>query len=115
MSAGKQIAAPVALLLLLAAGHAAGATATVTAYCACPICCGKGAKGITAAGTRPKQGRTIAAPRNVPLGTRVAVEGLPGFFIVEDRTARRFDGRWDVYFERHQDAKNFGKRRLDVR
>ena len=112
MSAGKQIAA---LLLLLTAGHAAGATATVTAYCACTICCGKNAKGITAAGTRPLQGRTIAAPRSVPLGAKVRVQGLPGVFTVEDRTARRFDGRWDVYFERHQDAKNFGKRKLDVR
>ena len=101
------------LLLLLAASNAH--SATITAYCACPICCGKGAKGITAAGTRPVQGRTIAAPRSVPLGAKVRVQGLPGVFTVEDRTARRFDGRWDVYFERHQDAKNFGKRRLDVR
>ena len=59
------------------------------------------------------QGRTVAAPRNVPLGTKVLIDGKP--FTVEDRTARRFDGRWDVYFERHQDAKNFGKRKLDVR
>ena len=101
------------LLLLLAASNAH--SATITAYCACPICCGKGAKGITAAGTRPVQGRTIAAPRSVPLGAKVRVQGLPGVFTVEDRTARRFDGRWDVYFERHQDALKFGKRKLDVR
>ena len=100
------------LLLLLLAAHNAHSE-TITAYCACQICCGKNAKGITAAGTRPMQGRTVAAPRNVPLGTKVLIDGKP--FTVEDRTARRFDGRWDIYFERHQDAKNFGKRKLDVR
>ena len=99
------------LLLLLLAAHNAHSE-TVTGYCACPKCCGKGAKGITAAGTRPMQGRTVAAPRNVPLGTKVLIDGKP--FTVEDRTARRFDGRWDIYFERHQDAKNFGKRKLKV-
>ena len=99
------------LLLLLAASNAH--SATITAYCACTICCGKNAKGITAAGTRPMQGRTVAAPRNVPLGTKVLIDGKP--FTVEDRTARRFDGRWDIYFERHQDALKFGKRKLDVR
>ena len=99
------------LLLLLLAAHNAHSE-TVTGYCACPKCCGKGAKRITAAGTRPMQGRTVAAPRNVPLGTKVLIDGKP--FTVEDRTARRFDGRWDIYFERHQDAKNFGKRKLKV-
>ena len=99
------------LLLLLLAAPAAHSD-TITAYCACTICCGKNAKGITAAGTRPVQGRTVAAPRNVPLGTKVLIDGKP--FTVEDRTARRFDGRWDIYFERHQDAKNFGKRKLKV-
>ena len=102
------------LLLLLLAAPAAHSD-TITAYCACSICCGPKARGITADGTRPVQGRTIAAPRSVPLGAKVRVQGLPGIFTVEDRTARRFDGRWDVYFERHQDAKNFGKRKLDVR
>ena len=102
------------LLLLLLAAHNAHSE-TITAYCACSICCGPKARGITAAGTRPKQGRTIAAPRSVPLGSKVRVHGLPGVFTVEDRTARRFDGRWDIYFERHQDALKFGKRKLDVR
>ena len=104
---------PHTILLLLLLAAPAAHSATITGYCACPKCCGKNAKGITAAGTRPMQGRTVAAPRNVPLGTKVLIDGKP--FTVEDRTARRFDGRWDVYFERHQDAKNFGKRKLDVR
>ena len=99
------------LLLLLLAAHNAHSE-TITAYCACTVCCGKNARGITAAGTRPMQGRTVAAPRNVPLGTKVLIDGKP--FTVEDRTARRFDGRWDIYFERHQDAKNFGVKQLKI-
>ena len=98
-------------LLLIA--HAASAD-TITAYCACGRCCGPNAKGITAAGTRAKQGRTIAGPRNVPLGTKVRVDGLPGVYVVEDRTAKRFDGRWDLFFNNHKDALVWGKRELKV-
>ena len=86
--------------------------ALVTAYCACTTCCGSTAKGLTAAGTRIAPG-TIAAPRNIPLRTRVTVTGL-GSFVVLDRTARRFDGRWDIYIPSHKDAKKFGKRYLNI-
>ena len=100
------------LALILALSLAAQAaeparTVTVTAYCACKICCGKNAKGITAAGTRPMQGRTVAAPRTIPLGTRIHIEGI-GWRTVEDRTARRYDGRVDIYFASHKDALNWG-------
>jgi 3D (Asp-Asp-Asp) domain-containing protein len=44
----------------------------------------------------------------------VEIEGV-GRRIVEDRTAKRFDGRWDVYFSSHQKAKEFGKKRLRVK
>lgn len=104
------------LLLLLGAHVASGAT--VTAYCPCVPCCGVKAKpadtGITSAGTRAKQGRTIAAPRSIPLGTKVKVEGLDGVYTVEDRTARRFDGRWDLYFDNHKAALRWGKQELKV-
>ena len=94
------------LLLLLLAAPAAHSD-TITGYCACPKCCGKNAKGITAAGTRPMQGRTVAASRSIPLGTRIHIEGL-GWRVVEDRTARRYDGRVDIYFASHKDALNWG-------
>lgn len=61
----------------------------------------------------PKQGVTVAAPRNVKFGTRVRIEGV-GERIALDRTSKRFDGRWDVYFSRHEDALRFGKRELKV-
>ena len=87
--------------------------AVVTGYCACRICCGKGARGITAAGTRPVQGRTVAGPRSVPLGTRVIINGKP--YTVEDRTAKRYDGRWDIYFQSHKNAKNFGRQEHEIK
>lgn len=87
--------------------------ALITAYCACTVCCGPHAAGITASGKRPVQGVTIAAPRHVPMGTRVHVAGL-GWFQVQDRLARRFDDRWDVYFKEHETARRFGLRRARV-
>ena len=86
---------------------------TITAYCACRKCCGPNAKGITASGTRPTEGRTVAAARSIPLGTRIHIEGI-GWRVVEDRTARRYDGRVDVYFKSHNDALQFGKRKLQI-
>lgn len=84
--------------------------AWITAYCACVVCCGK-AGGLTASGAKPVPGVTVAAPRGVPFG-RWAVIEVPGLGRlrrrVEDRTAKRFDGRWDVFFATHEEAKRFG-------
>lgn len=87
--------------------------AIITAYCACKLCCGPDAVGLTASGVRPVQGVTVAAPRSVPFGTLVNIDGV-GLRTVQDRMARRYDGRWDVYFERHEDAKQFGIRKAVV-
>ena len=104
----------IALLLLLLTSGADVAGETVTAYCACKRCCGKhAAKGITASGLVPVEGRTVAAARSIPLGTRIHIEGV-GWRVVEDRTARRYDGRVDVYFKKHNDALQFGKRKLQI-
>ena len=86
--------------------------ALVTAYCACATCCGPRATGLTASGVRAKPG-VIAAPRSVPFYTRVQVEGV-GSFVVLDRTARRFDGRWDIYIPSHKNAKKFGIHKLNI-
>ena len=93
------------------------AQAVFTAYCSCVLCCGTGAVNKTAAGTRPVQGVTIAGPRSIPLGTKVDVRLPSGWhrFVVEDRTARRFDGRFDIYFESHKAAKVFGRKQLEYR
>ena len=84
----------------------------VTAYCACTICCGPNAKGITASGKRPIEGITIAASRQYHFGTKVAINGH--VYIVQDRLAKKYDNRVDIYFNRHSDAKKFGIGHYDV-
>ncbi len=88
--------------------------AVVTAYCACPRCCGKWAGGPTASGAMPQQGITAAGPRGIPFGTTVEIEGV-GRRQVQDRTARRYDGRFDVFFADHTEARRFGIRTAQVR
>jgi len=62
----------------------------------------------------PKEGITIAAPRNIPFGTVLEIESI-GTRVVQDRTALKFNGRIDLYFESHESAKRFGKKTLRVR
>ena len=83
----------------------------LTAYCSCPICCGDNADGVTATGTIPQQGRTVAADFNqFPPGTKLKIG--EHIYVVEDTfgSVNRF-GRLDVYFESHQEALEFGRRR----
>lgn len=89
--------------------------AIITAYCACRLCCGDHAHSLqrTASGTRPLAGKTLAAPRNVPFGTRVKINNR--VYIVEDRTARRYNNRWDIYFTKHRDAVKFGRKQLTIK
>ena len=86
--------------------------ALITAYCACRICCGPDAANLTAIGTPPKQGITVAAPRSIPLGSTIIINNHR--YTVEDRTAARYDGRFDIYFRSHEQAKQFGIRRATV-
>lgn len=88
--------------------------ATVTAYCAGKCCCGPQAKGICANGNKPIQGITIAASRRIPFGSQVVLS-IPGTtygnlhaFTVQDRLAKRYDSRFDIFFAKHSDAKQFG-------
>ncbi len=87
---------------------------TVTAYCPCVKCCGPWAGGKTASGQRPRPGLTVAGPRAVPFGTRIQIAGV-GERVVQDRLARAYDHRFDIYFSNHQTARRFGTRRLAIR
>lgn len=88
-------------------------TATITAYCSCKLCCGSNAKGITAANVKPTQGITIAAPRKYLLrSTKVVINGHT--YTIQDRLAKRFDNRFDIYFNSHKEALQFGKKQLTV-
>lgn len=88
---------------------------TVTAYCSCVKCCGKWSKyNKTASGHTPKQGITIAAPRNIPFKTKLLIENV-GIRTVQDRLAKKYDSRIDVYFTNHAHALQFGIKKLKVK
>jgi 3D (Asp-Asp-Asp) domain-containing protein len=106
-----------------------------TGYCACGQCCGwhrswippfrpvfssgplegKPKKvGITASGTRAKPGTVAADTRHYPFGTVLYILGY-GYAKVEDRGgAIQGPARLDLFFKSHQDALNWGRRRVPV-
>lgn len=60
-------------------------------------------------------GRTdaVACPRQYPFGTRVVISGM--VYECVDRTASKYDGRFDISFDKDlQGALNFGKQYLKV-
>jgi len=97
----------------------AGVIMTISAYCnagpeGCKICCGKWvANNRTASGAKPVAGVTVAASRAIPFGTRIHIEGV-GWRTVQDRLAKKYDSRVDLFMADHKSAKNFGIKRLKV-
>ena len=87
-------------------------TAIITAYCHCTICCGPNAKGINATGNKPQPNRSIAASRSIPFGSKVKIGSHT--YTVDDRLAKRFDSRFDIYMRDHLKAKKFGIRTNQV-
>ena len=85
-----------------------------TAYCGCPLCCGKWSDGITASGDPAEQGLTLATDWKVfPKGLCLAFPKL-GQRRVQD-TGRLIKGnKVDVYFEDHEEALRFGVKLLEV-
>lgn len=86
-------------------------TFMVTAYCRCSKCCGHNT-GITASGTKVKQGRTCAADLSIfSIGTKLLINGH--IYTVEDTGVK---GRViDVYFNSHQEALQWGMRKLKIK
>ncbi len=80
----------------------------ITAYCNGP-CCKGDASGLTASGTVPVHGRTVAM-NGIPFGTKLKING--SVYTVEDRGVPY--GTVDIYFDRHEDAMEFGKIYADV-
>lgn len=84
----------------------------LTAYCACSKCCGK-SDGITATGTKAKQGRTIAVdPKKIPYGTKVVINGHT--YVAEDCGGSIKNNRIDIYMSSHKEALQFGVQYADV-
>ncbi len=74
---------------------------TVSAYCACEICCGTGSPGITASGhTIEKGDRFVAADPEIPYGTMLVIPGYNQNKPVEvlDRGSAIRGNRLDVFF-----------------
>lgn len=92
--------------------------ATLTAYDAGPESTGKTEDhpeyGITYTGTRVKEGRTAAVdPTVIPFGWWIYIEGY-GFRRAEDKGSA-IKGHWiDIYFDSHETAEKFGKKKGKV-
>jgi len=86
-------------------------TMRVTAYCPCSKCCGKYADGVTANGHKIMPGDVfVAAPKNIPFGTEMVVEGYNSGKPVKvlDRGGAITAGRLDVFFPTHKAALEWG-------
>lgn len=81
---------------------------TLTAYCNCAQCCGT-AGNLTASGTVPAAGRTVAMA-GVPFGTKLLING--NVYTVEDLGTPY--GHVDIYFNTHEEALSFGLQSADV-
>ena len=81
---------------------------TLTAYCNCAQCCGT-AGNLTASGTVPTAGRTVAMA-GVPFGTQLLINGT--VYTVEDLGTPY--GHVDIYFDNHSDALSFGLQKAEV-
>lgn len=87
--------------------------ATVTAYSpreTCPE--GKAENCINASGKRPREGSSIACPRRIKKGNGILVMGER--FTCDDRTSRKYDGRFDLYVDDYAEAIKFGKQKLMI-
>ena len=87
-------------------------TYTITAYCPCRKCCGKWANGITASGVYAKSKHTIAAPKGIPFGTVLVIDGIE--YTVEDRGGAIRGKKLDIYFDTHREALNWGRQKREV-
>lgn len=85
----------------------------ITHYCACPICCGEWADGITYTGTQATEGRTVAVdPDVIPLGSTIEIDGQ--MYVAEDIGAAIQGNRIDIYMNSHESAQEAGVKYSEV-
>ena len=85
----------------------------LTGYCGCKTCCGKKDKSLTRTGTEPRAGHTIAVDsRVIPLGTRIVIDGVT--YLAEDTGKAIKGNQADIYFDTHEEAVRYGRRKKDV-
>jgi|GEM_PF-1543414 len=87
--------------------------ATVTSYSSLDSC---HYAGCVMANGKPAQVGYVACPRKLDLGTIVFIDGDE--YVCGDRTAKRFDGRYDIFqgygVGAHEKAIKFGIKKLQV-
>jgi 3D (Asp-Asp-Asp) domain-containing protein len=93
-------------------------TFEVTAYTSGPESTGKRpgdvGYGITASGEHVRENYTLACPPSMAFGTRLEIEGI-GERVCADRGGAIKEGRLDVYIAELEEARQFGRQRLNVR
>lgn len=88
----------------------------ITAYCSCQQCCGEWANArpvdedgnpivYGASGIELTPGVSVAC--SLPYGTEIMIDGLPGTYLVEDRTAEWVQDKYngmtvDIYMDSHE-------------
>ena len=88
----------------------------ITAFCACSACCGEWANNrpldengnpivYGASGKELTPGVSVAC--SLPYGTKLEIDGLPGTYVVEDRTAEWIQDKYngmtvDIYMDSHE-------------
>lgn len=81
----------------------------VTHYCACSLCCGENAAGITASGKPVAEGM-VAMSSYYPFGTKIEINGV--MYTVEDRGGSGIENDIhcvDIYVPDHQQALRLGR------
>lgn len=91
----------------------------VTAYCACPKCCGPNAQGLTASGklVSYNNGEFVAADTSVlPFGTKLIIPGYASSTPVEviDRGGAIKGNKLDVFYASHEEALKWGRQKISV-
>jgi 3D (Asp-Asp-Asp) domain-containing protein len=80
-----------------------------SAICTVYVSTGK----VCANGHYPRPLYTVAAPRSIPLGTKVCANGQ--MYVCEDRTNIRYDGRWDIFVDcSRNEALKIGKQTNNI-
>ena len=75
--------------------------------------CYSGDPKVTASGQPTKPGITVAAPKHIPFGTWLYIEGI-GFRKVEDRGGRIKKNKIDICFQTRKEAMEWGRRKVKV-
>lgn len=93
--------------IFLIVGFTIPMQADVSYYCNCDKCCGIYAGGLTASGTVPEEGRTIAAGQQFAFGTEIEING--NVYIVEDRGSAIKGNKIDVFMDSHSECLKNGR------